>query len=399
MATTPTSLFAPPTGTPPAGLPEGVPVFAAELQAGVVPPSATALPAAEPVRRRPDAEEDRATQLGLQRAALAATVANQRRTASFGKFFAATLFIMLAAFGAFGAMLFSFYQTNILPALARAQSAASQRHELEASPQLEAARAELADAQASLGKAHDAILRLQRQYDALALKQQATESSYTQMIEQLKTALAEKPKDGRPADTASSLSAALSVASVVPVTSPVNEELRLLKERNRLTFYADQAIATGSSEAMDNLWRSIDDPELTRLRDGAKAEIIRVQNYYSQLSRLPPDFRLPVQSLFHDPAIRSEADLQPAQLTQLLLDQKQPLEVRARAAYVLGGHPSDPKVAAALVQAMTTDPSLDVMKEVQRTLSLDHGMIIPPLNARAAKAWWQGKQSAPGIGR
>jgi hypothetical protein len=219
------------------------------------------------------------------------------------------------------------------------------------------------------------------------------------MIEQLKTALADKPKDGRPADTASSLSAALSVASVVPVTSPVNEELRLLKERNRLTFYADQAIATGSSEAMDNLWRSIDDPELTRLRDGAKAEIIRVQNYYSQLSRLPPDYRLPVQSLFNDPSIRSEADLQPAQLTQLLTDQKQPLEVRARAAYVLGGHPTDPKVAAALVQAMTTDPSLDVMKEVQRTLSLDHGMIIPPLNARAAKAWWQGKQSAPGNGR
>jgi hypothetical protein len=379
-------------------LPEGVPIFAAELQAGGAPPSATALPPIEPVRRRPDAEEERATQLGLQRAALAATVANQRRNGSAGKFFAATLVIMLAAFGAFAAMLFSFYQSNILPALARAQ-AASQPHELETTPQLEAARADLAAAQASLSKAHDAILHLQRQYDALALKQQASDSSYTQMIEQLKTALADKPKDGRPADTASSLSAALSVASVVPVTSPVNEELRLLKERNRLTFYADQAIATGSSEAMDNLWRSIDDPELTRLRDGAKAEIIRVQNYYSQLSRLPPDFRLPVQALFHDPAIRSEADLQPAQLTQLLTDQKQPLEVRARAAYVLGGHPTDPKVAAALVQAMTTDPSLDVMKEVQRTLSLDHGMIIPPLNARAAKAWWQGKQSAPGNGR
>jgi hypothetical protein len=38
---------------------------------------------------------------------------------------------------------------------------------------------------------------------------------------------------------------------------------------------------------------------------------------------------------------------------------------------------------------MTSDPSLDVMKEAQRNLSEQQGMIISPLNARAAAAWWK----------
>lgn len=396
----PTSPAAAATAAPASPL-KGAPVFAAEIEAAKSkespepPATATGTTAPEPARRR-DTEDERASQLGLPRTPVTAITSNQRRTSTgiAARFFAASIVIMLAAFGTFAAMLFSFYQTNIVPALARSQSSARQPHELEAPAHGPGQSADLAAAQTALQKANESILRLQREYDALAAKQQATESSFSKMVEQMKKALDEQSKEGKATPSTSSLSAALSVASVVPIASPVSEELRILKERNRLTFYADQAIATGSSEAMDNLWLSLDDPELTKLRDGAMAEIIRVQNYYSQLSRLPPDFRLPVQTLFKDPGIRSEADLQPDQVIRLLLDQKQPMEIRARAAYVLGGHPNDPKIASALFQAMTTDPSLDVMKEVQRTLSLDHGMIIPPLNARAAKVWRKEKQDA-----
>jgi len=346
----------------------------------------------ESLRRRSETDETlKASQLGIQRSAQANQTSNQRRSLAAAKFFVLNLVIMALAFGGFATMLYSFYQQNLLPQISQAVRAATVRHELDDASPLDTTRAQLASTQAALTKANDSILRLQRQYDALALKQQSTEASFAKMVEQLKQALAAKDSDGKPADATGQLSAALQVASVVPLTSPVNQELWLLKERNRLTFYADEAIALGHSEAMDNLWRSLDDPELAKLHDGAKAEIIRVQNYYSQLSRLPPDYRLPVTELFNDPNLRNEADLQPAQVTKLLLDPKQPTEIRARAAYVLGGHPKDTAVARALVQCFTTDPSLDVMKEAQRTLSEDHGMTIPPLHARAATAWWKDK--------
>lgn len=369
-----------PTDTPPVPGTEPLP--------GMPPP----VPPLETLRRRPDAEDAKANQLGLQRATATTNASNQRRSWLAAKFFAASIVIMVIGFGSFAAMLYSFYQNEIVPQLARAQSVTQQRHELESVPQLASAQADLAAAQAALTKANDAILRLQRQYDALALKQQATESNFASLVDQMKKAMDEKPSgNGKISDTSSSLSYALQVASMVPATSPVNQELILLKERNRLTFWADEAIATGSSEAMDNLWRSLDDPEIARLRDGVKAEIIRVQNYYSQLSRLPPDYRIPVQAIYQDPTIRSEADLQPAQLVKLLLDHDRPVEVRARAAYVLGSYPKDPQAVSALVQAMTSDPSLDVIKEAQRNLSEQQGMIIPPLNARAAAAWWKEK--------
>jgi hypothetical protein len=196
----------------------------------------------------------------------------------------------------------------------------------------------------------------------------------------------------KPADNTASLSAALQVASVVPVKSEAAEELWLLKERYRQTIYADQAIAQGSSEAMENLWLSLGDTDLLRLRDGVQVEIIRVQNYYARLSRLPPDYRLPVGELFHDEAIRSEADLKPEQITTLLQDQKQPLEARIRCAFLLAGKKSD-AVAQVLVQVMKNDPALDVVKEAQRTLERDYDMLVPPLNSRAAIKWWEQRSS------
>lgn len=311
---------------------------------------------------------------------------NERRSSQAVRLFVLNLVIMLVCFGLFGAMIYSFYEGNVLPRFPLVNSVAYVPPELSPAPGTEALKAELAAAQSALLKANDSIMRLQRQYDALAEKQQNAEGQMSKLVGDMKAALAKSP-EGKPTDTAASLSAALQVASVVPVSSSTNQELWLLKERNRLTFYADKAISQGSSEAMASLWLSLGDPELARLRDGIQAEIIRVQNYYTHLTRVSPDYRLPVRELFRDPAIRSEADLKATQVIPLLLDVRQPLEVRVRAAYVLGGQRSK-QAAEALVKAMKNDPLLDVVKEAQRTLEEDYQMRVAPLNSRAADEWW-----------
>lgn len=322
-----------------------------------------------------------------QAAADSSRYGNERRSSAAVRFFVLTLLIMFVCFGLFGAMIYSFYEGNILPRFPLVNSAAYVPPELADSPKVEALKGDLASAQAALLKANDSIMRLQREYDALSEKQQNAEGQMSRLVTEMKQALTATDK-GRPVDAAASISAALQVASVVPVSSSSSQELWLLKERNRLTFYADRAIAQGSAEAMASLWLSFNDPELARLRDGIQAEIIRVQNYYLHLSRLPPDYRLPVRELFRDQAIRSEADLKPDQIIPLMLDQKQPLEVRIRCAYVLGGQ-RHRSVAQALVQAMKNDPALDVVKEAQRTLEEDYQMRVAPLNSRAAEDWWQ----------
>lgn len=311
---------------------------------------------------------------------------NERRSSQALKLFVVTLAIMFVCFGLFGTMIYTFYEGNILPRFPTVTSMVYVPPDAAPSPKVEALTAELSATQAALLKANDAILRLQREYDALAEKQQNSEGQLSKLVTDMKQALAGDEK-GKPTDTAASLSAALQVASVVPVSSSTHQELWLLKERNRLTFYADRAITQGSAEAMASLWQSLNDPELERLRDGVMAEIIRVQNYYQHLSRLPPDYRLPVREMFRDPSIRSEADLKPSQVIPLLLNTKQPPEVRIRSAYVLGGHRTK-EIAAALVQAMKSDPVLDVVKEAQRTLEGDYQMQVPPLNSRAADEWW-----------
>ncbi|MEY4484472.1 MAG: hypothetical protein RL693_1924, partial [Verrucomicrobiota bacterium] len=56
-------------------------------------------------------------------------------------------------------------------------------------------------------------------------------------------------------------------------------ELVLLKERNRLTSYADEAIATASRTSYEKLWTALEDPRLANLVHATRSEILRVQNY------------------------------------------------------------------------------------------------------------------------
>ncbi len=335
---------------------------------------------------------------------------NERRTPLAMKLFIATLAIMLVAFGAAALLLQAFYEGNIEPRFATVGLPAvipTTPPAPDLTPQLQALQKELASTQEALRTANSYLERLQREQSKLAGLQQGTEGHLAKLEAQQQgaedklaklTAVVKQVDDraaaAKPGDNSASLSAALQVASVVPVRSAANEELWLMKERNRLTLYADRAIAQGSSEAMRSLWQSLTDPDLERLRDSVQVEIIRVQNYYARLSRLPPDYRLPVAELFHDEAIRSEENLQPKQVIPLLLDPKQPLEVRIRSAVVLSGRRTD-EVAEALVQAIKNDPMLDVVKEAQRTLEMDFGLSVPLLHVKAAADWWEHRTAKP----
>ncbi len=372
-------------------------VLAAEPPSRLSTPQATG-PTTDKRKVNPDVDEGKLAELGLRGAVVSnaagnARHGNQRRSPGTIKLVLALVGVLLTLFACFGAMLYSYYQRTLAPeiqALKREIAARGVPRELESSTALVTMRADLSAAQNQLTKATEQITSLQKQISALQDKQDAADERMGNFAQQMQNSLT----GSKSTEAQSSASKANQIASVVQVATPVNQELWLLKERNRLTLYADQAIAQGSSEAMTNLWRSLEDPELKRLREGVQAEIIRVQNYYSHLSRLPPDYRLPVRDLFSgDSSIRSEADLRPEQLINLLLDQKQAVEIRARSAYVLGGHRSD-DVAKALIQCMKIDPVLDVVKEAQRTLAEDYSMRVPPLHLKAADEWWQARSGA-----
>jgi hypothetical protein len=326
--------------------------------------------------------------LGLRPAAASSSAhlraANERFSSAALKYFLLAMALMLAGFATFAGMLYSFYEKEVQPYL-RAVPASAARPELTDDPRLQTA---LEDARKQLGQASSQIQRLQKQVDDLRQGQSASDERLKALAEKLLQASADAA--GKPQPTASEVAAAIQIAAVIPSQSAAGNELWLLKERNRLTAYADTAIAEGSSEALASLWASLRDPELEGLRHGVQTEIIRVQNHYARISRLPDDFRLPVAELFPGQAVRTEADLQPPLLIALLRDLKRPMFVRARAAYVLGGHPTQ-AVGEALMDALKNDPSLDVAREAQRTLTDFFGMTVPLLHTPAAEAWWQAR--------
>jgi hypothetical protein len=330
----------------------------------------------------------KAEALGLRPASVATSphvrIGNERRSSAALKYFLLALVLMLAGFATFGGMLYSFYQKEVLPRLGPGTSgnAAQELVENGATADL---RAALADASKKLDKAGSQILRLQQQVDELRTGQSASDERLKSLADKLLQAAGDPANN---AATPGDVAAAIQIASVIPAQSAAGRELWLLKERNRLTLYADQAIAEGSSEAMANLWTSLRDPELEPIRQGVQAEIMRVQKAYVDESRLPADYRLPVRELFKGTSLRSEAELRPEELIALLKDTKQPVFVRARAAYVLGGHPV-PSVGKALVDAMKNDPSLDVAREAHQTLQRFFGMSAPLFHVAAAEAWWQ----------
>jgi len=181
---------------------------------------------------------------------------------------------------------------------------------------------------------------------------------------------------------------AAEVAAMLPSVSPATRELILIKERNRLSDYADRAIATGSREALQSLVEAMLDPEMKQLVHAAQAEFKRVQAYYDMGIGIDPGYTLPVQELFKDAGLTREADLTPAQLHGLLADLKQPWEARLRAAFLLRSS-NEADTTERLLKALKEDPMLDVAKQAQITFENRVGRKFRLFDIPAIEAWWQ----------
>jgi hypothetical protein len=157
------------------------------------------------------------------------------------------------------------------------------------------------------------------------------------------------------------------MADMKPQVTPTQQEFLQLKERNRLTQYADEAIATGMRRPIEVLVEYMRDPQLPHLHDAAQAEFMRAIRAIQLLQREAPGYRLPVAELFKDSSIRDEADVTPAALLKLLGDYKLSWEVRVRVCFLLLGS-TLPETNAQLIKAIKEDPSLDVAKHAQLAL-------------------------------
>lgn len=240
----------------------------------------------------------------------------------------------------------------------------------------------------ALDQAKAQISALQRQVDAQNEEREKTQGRLQEMADRM--ALIIKQSSFLPtADSARVTEKdASQVAAMLPNVSPATSELVLIKERNRLTTYADQAIATGSREALQALVEAMADPAMKHLIHAAQAEFKRVQAYYDMGIGIDPGYTLPVREIFKDTPVTREADLTPAQLQGLMQDQKQPWEARLRAAFLLRSS-TEAGTNALLLKALKEDPVLDVAKQAQITFENRVGRKFRLFDIPAIEAWWQ----------
>jgi hypothetical protein len=245
---------------------------------------------------------------------------------------------------------------------------------------------------------HSDTGKLKLEMDALSKRLAGTEEQNRQQAAQLgsltaelaaaKTALAEMKS--KPFPSAAVGSAPLPMGDGLP---PAQGELVLLKERNRLTDYADEAIATGARAPYQRLWEALDDPRLANLVHAARAEILRVQNYYLGGSRID-HYDIPVMTYFPDDAALRDSQLKDDQLIKLLRDKKNPWEVRMKAANLLGTRHSS-EAGDALVAAVKVDDNLDVVKEATFSFEQMTGFRARIFDAASMDQWWKQYKATP----
>ncbi len=243
----------------------------------------------------------------------------------------------------------------------------------------------------SLAEARTQITALQNQIDAQHDEREKTQARLQEMADRM--ALIIKQNSFLPSSDASRASTAdaAQVAAMLPTVTPATSELLLLKERNRLTDYADRAIATGQRKDLQAVVDSMFDPALAHLRHAAEAEFRRVQAYYEINMSIDPSYKLPLQELFPDGTVQAEADLTDAQMTKLLSDAQKPWEVRLRCAYLLRSSQAT-DATAALLRALKEDPSLDVAKQAQTSFEKRVGRRFRLFDIPSIEAWWQSQQ-------
>lgn len=218
-----------------------------------------------------------------------------------------------------------------------------------------------------LAKSAEHIAALEKQVDVMRREQLLMQQKTRESLESISATLKIPELAPAPEVAVTNQPGTPRMADMKPQVTPTQEEFILLKERNRLTQYADEAIATGTRRPIEVLVAYMRDPQLPHLHDAAQAEYLRAIRAIQLLQREDPGYRLPVAELFKDSSIRDEADVPPAALLKLLADYKLSWEVRVRVCFLLLGSPL-PETNAQLIKSIKEDPSLDVAKHAQLAL-------------------------------
>jgi len=218
-----------------------------------------------------------------------------------------------------------------------------------------------------LAKSAEQIAALEKQVDGMRREQLLMQQKTRESLESISATLKIPELAPAPDAPVTNQPGTPRMADMKPQVTPTQEEFIQLKERNRLTQYADEAIATGMRRPIEVLVEYMRDPQLPHLHDAAQAEYLRAIRAIQLLQREDPGYRLPVAELFKDSSIRDEADVTPAALLKLLADYKLSWEVRVRVCFLLLGSPL-PETNAQLIKSIKEDPSLDVAKHAQLAL-------------------------------
>lgn len=242
-----------------------------------------------------------------------------------------------------------------------------------------------AEAQA---KAAEQITALQKQLDVVRREQLLTQQNTRESLERISDVLKNPALAPAPVAPVSTTTGETRMAEALPAVTPTQLEFIVLKERNRLTQYADEAIATGMRKPLEAIVEYLRNPSSEHLRDAAQAEYMRVVRSIQILQREDPSYRLPVADLFKGSKMREEADITPEDLHKLLGDVQQPAEVRARVCFLLlGSNAADTN--AKLIQSIKGDPSLEVAKQAQIALEQRVKRRFRMFDIPAIEAWWK----------
>lgn len=237
-------------------------------------------------------------------------------------------------------------------------------------------------------QAAEQITALQKQLDVLRREQLLSQQNTRQSLERISEVLNNPKLAPAPVAHASGTPGEARLADAAPAITPTQAEFIQLKERNRLTQYADEAIATGRREPLKILVEHMVDPDSKQLHEAATAEYLRVIRSIEFIQRDDPGYRLPVTELFKGQNLREEADLTPAMLLTLLADHQQPWQVRVRICFLLLGSTA-PETNAKLIEAIKNDPSLEVAKHAQIALEQRIKRRFRIFDIPAIDAWWQ----------
>jgi hypothetical protein len=247
---------------------------------------------------------------------------------------------------------------------------------------LKEARAQAAEQQINLKNLNGKVEALTQE---LKMEREHTQARFKEVSGRLVEAIRQKLTPAPPEPAGVAAVPVMNAQAAAQLTEPMSE-LLLLKERNRLTDYADKAISTGSRDALQAVVEAMFDPERLKLHHAAQAEFRRVQAFYEISASIDPAYKLPLLELFDDGSVKSEAEIKPARLIALMEDSQKPWEVRLRCAYLLRESP-DKNVNAALLQALKEDASLDVAKQAQTSLERRLGKRFRLFDIPAVEAW------------